>query len=92
MIPKQKLFTRGDMRGMSKPPKVVMPLCKNCSFFKSGNCSKFVYINLVDGKESNVPATEARLNFEMCGVGASHFKQLVVQRDTDDDIVNMTTD
>ena len=33
-----------------------------------------MYVNLVDGKETVVPAMEARTNFEMCGVGGSHFR------------------
>jgi hypothetical protein len=73
MIPVKRVFTKSDMQGVAKPLRHTMPLCKNCQFFKEGNCTKYIYLNLVDGKETNVPAIEAR-TIEMCGVGGSHFR------------------
>lgn len=74
MIPVQKVFTKSDIKGIAKPLRVSLPLCMNCRFLKKGDCTKFMYVNLVDGKETIVPAMEARTNFEMCGIGGSHFR------------------
>jgi hypothetical protein len=73
MIPVKRLFTKSDMQAVAKPLRHTIPLCKNCRFFKEGDCTKYIYMNLVDGKETNVPAMEARA-IEMCGVGGSHFR------------------
>jgi hypothetical protein len=78
MIPVRKVFTKNDKQGVTKPLRITMPLCKNCRYFKEGDCAKFMYLNLVDGKETNVPALEARA-IEMCGVGGSHFRPKVVE-------------
>ncbi len=79
MIAIQKVFTKNELRAI-RPKKNTLPLCKNCTFFKNGNCQKFTYINLVDGEETTIPALEARTKFDICGIGASHF-QLKVEAD-----------
>ena len=81
MIPVQRVFTRSDMTGVTKPSRVSLPLCVNCRFLKMGECTKFMYVNLVDGKETNVPAMEARTNFEICGVGGSHFRPKLSEKE-----------
>jgi hypothetical protein len=78
MIPIQKVFPKtngGSSANAVSKAHIKVPLCRNCRFYdkNSNYCTKFMYYNLVDGKETNVPAIEARDNLEMCGFGGVHF-------------------
>jgi hypothetical protein len=66
---------------IKRPPvslsvKNVKPLrlkyCNTCKHFNEGMCNKFISVNLVDGTEASVSASDARNDLSMCGVGAAH--------------------
>jgi hypothetical protein len=52
--------------------------CKDCKHFsKNGEvCRLFIAVNLVNGIENTVKASEARDNVNMCGQGASSFEPI----------------
>lgn len=74
MIPIQKIHVKSNIRSLTVPPPVKVPLCQDCKLYsKDGICRKFAYFSLIDGTERHVAATEARMSFEMCGIGGSCF-------------------
>lgn len=62
--------------------------CKDCKHFsKNGEvCKLFVAIDVVNGNENVVKASEARDNVSMCGFGGSSFEQIDKSKITKDDI------
>ena len=51
-----------------------IPLCATCKFYQKGVCKNFVTVSLIDGKETEVLAVDARHNVEMCGPGGAYYK------------------
>lgn len=62
--------------------------CKDCKHFsKNGEiCKLFIEINLVNGNENVVKASEARDNVSMCGFGASYFEAIDKSKITENNI------
>lgn len=62
--------------------------CKDCKHFsKNGEvCRLFVSVDLVNGIEHTVKASEARDNANMCGHGASSFEAIDKSNITNTDI------
>lgn len=63
--------------------------CKNCKHFsKNGEiCRLFVVIDIVNGNENIVKASEARNNVSMCGFGASYYEPIDKSENKKDDMV-----
>jgi hypothetical protein len=62
--------------------------CKDCKHFsKNGElCRLFVVVDLVNGNENTVKASNARDNGNMCGLGASSFEPIDKPKITSNDI------
>lgn len=62
--------------------------CKDCKHFsKNGEtCRLFVAIDIVNGNQNVVKASEARDNVSMCGFGASYYEPIDKSKVKNDDI------
>jgi len=70
--------SRTDMRMLKDVRRIN--LCVQCKHYQNKICNNFVGINLVDGQEEAILATDARYKIDLCGPGGAYFRPIEVQK------------